>query len=298
VKNKRILFSTLLMAVAAVWGGAFVAMKETLTRLDVISFLGWRFLIATFLLIIFRPRFFTKLSRTDFLKGICAGAFLGSGYIAQNVGLTLTTVSKTGFITGLYIVFTPLISAPILKFKVSRIQWFSVAVATVGLALLSLNGISMGFGESMVLFSALLFAIHIVSLGAWAHSIDVYALTVVQLGTCAVLMFITSGFTGLQTPPDRGVWEAIIFTALFATAFAFIVQTLTQSLMPAITVAVILAMEVPFAAIFGVIILSDPLTLRISLGGILMIAAMYLIILTDKAPASKDPLTVAGSIHD
>jgi drug/metabolite transporter (DMT)-like permease len=94
------------------------------------------------------------------------------------------------------------------------------------------------------------------------------------------------------------VWEAIIFTALFATALAFIVQTFAQSVMPAITVAVILTMEVPFAALFGVLFLSDPVTPRIIAGGLLMLIGMYVIILKDNAPAGKDPLAVAGSLHD
>ena len=296
--KKRIYFGAILLSVAAIWGSSFVAMKNTLVRLDVISFLGWRFLIATLVLIAYRPHFYKKLSRQDLLKGIICGFFLGSGYIAQSVGLTHSTVSITGFITGLYIVFTPLFSAPLLKSKVRKIQWVAVAVATLGLALLSINGFALGFGETIVLLSAILFAIHIISLGAWANAIDVFALTVVQLATCTSLMFLTSIFTGLHTPPDRGVWEAIVFTALFATALAFIVQTFAQSVMPAITVAVILTMEVPFAALFGVLFLSDPVTPRIIAGGLLMLIGMYVIILKDNAPAGKDPLTVAGSIHD
>ena len=296
--KKKFYFGLTLLTVAAIWGASFVAMKNTLGRLEVISFLGWRFLIATIVLIAYRPRFYKMLSRTDLYKGIICGFFLGTGYVAQTFGLTHATVSKTGFITGLYIIFTPLFSAPLLKYKVSQIQWLAVLAATVGLALLSFSGFALGFGETFVLLSAILFAIHIISLGAWANSIDVFALTVVQLATCTVLMFVISLITGIHTPPDRGVWEAVIFTAIFATAIAFIVQTFAQSVMPAISVAVILTMEVPFAALFGVLILGDPVTPRIIAGGVLMLIAMYVIILTDNAPAGKDPLAVAGSLHD
>jgi drug/metabolite transporter (DMT)-like permease len=296
--RKKLYFGAILLCVAAIWGGAFVAMKDTLVRLDVISFLGWRFLIATLFLIAYRPRFYRSLNRKELLKGLACGIFLGTGYIAQSFGLTHSTVSKTGFITGLYIVFTPLFSAPLLKNKVSTIQWAAVLAATTGLILLSFNGFEIRVGEMLVLLSAILFALHIISLGAWANSIDVFALTVVQLGTCTVVMFVTSLFTGLHTPPDHGVWEAIVFTALLATAFAFIVQTFAQSVMPAISVAVILTMEVPFAAIFGVIFLHDPVTVKIIVGGLLMLIGMYVIILTDNSPAGKDPLAVAGSLHD
>ena len=257
-------------------------MKGTLERLDVNSFLTWRFLIATLLLIAIRPRVLKKFNRELVLKGALVGIFLGSGYIFQSFGLTLTTVSNTGFITGLYVVITPLIAALILKRNISVFEWFAVAIATVGLGLLSLNGFSFGVGEMLVLISALFFALHIIGLGQWASGLDTYALTVLQLGTCALLAFLASTKSGFKSPPDSGVWWSIIYTAIFATALAFIVQTWAQSFIKPTTVAVILAMEVVFAAAFGIWLLTEPLTLRIALGGILVIASMYLIIFLEQ----------------
>tara|TARA_B110000503_G_scaffold8130_2_gene11141 strand:- start:13132 stop:13971 length:840 start_codon:yes stop_codon:yes gene_type:complete len=268
--------------VSAIWGGAFVSMKGTLERLDVNSFLTWRFLIATLLLIFIRPKVLKKFNRELILKGALVGFFLGGGYIFQSFGLTLTTVSNTGFITGLYVVITPLIAALVLKRNISGFEWFAVVLATVGLGLLSLNGFSFGLGEMLVLVSALFFALHIIGLGQWASSLDTYALTVLQLGTCALMAFIASTKSGFNAPPDSGVWWSIIYTALFATALAFIVQTWAQSFIRPTTVAVILAMEVVFAAAFGIWLLTEPLTIRIALGGILVIASMYLIIFLEQ----------------
>ena len=274
------------MAVAAIWGSAFLSMKGTLERLDVNSFLTWRFTIATLLLIAIRPSVLKKIDLPFLRKGALLGLFLSSGYIFQSFGLTLTTVSNTGFITGLYVVLTPIVAAVILRKNITLVEWFAVLVATVGLALLSFNGIQFGIGEFLVLISALLFAFHIVGLGEWSKGLDTYALTVLQLGTCAVVTFIASFKSGFKTPPDSGVWWSIIYTAIFATALAFIVQTWAQSFIAPSTVGVILAAEVVFAAAFGIWLLNEPLTLRIALGGLLVLASMYLIILLDQRKES------------
>ena len=274
------------MAVAAIWGSAFLSMKGTLERLDVNSFLTWRFTIATLLLIAIRPSVLKKIDLSILKKGALLGLFLSSGYIFQSFGLTLTTVSNTGFITGLYVVLTPIVAAVILRKNITLVEWFAVLVATVGLALLSFNGIQFGIGEFLVLISALLFAFHIVGLGEWSKGLDTYALTVLQLGTCAVVTFIASFKSGFKTPPDSGVWWSIIYTAIFATALAFIVQTWAQSFIAPSTVGVILAAEVVFAAAFGIWLLNEPVTLRIALGGLLVLASMYLIILLDQRKES------------
>jgi len=286
VKDSKVFSSVALMAVAAIWGGAFLSMKGTLERLDVNSFLAWRFMFATLLLIAIRPSVLKKINLPFFKKGAILGLFLSSGYIFQSFGLTLTTVSNTGFITGLYVVLTPIVAAVILRKNITLIEWFAVLVATIGLALLSFNGFHFGVGEFLVLVSALLFALHIVGLGEWSKGLDTYALTVLQLGTCAVVTFLASLKSGFAVPPDSGVWWSIIYTAIFATALAFIVQTWAQSFIAPSSVAVILAAEVVFAAGFGIWLLDEPVTLRIALGGLLVIASMYLIILLDQRKES------------
>jgi drug/metabolite transporter (DMT)-like permease len=278
VNKNRLAPALLLTSVAAIWGIAFVSMKTTLERLDVYSFLAWRFFIATSILILIKPKVLKAFNKELLKKSALVGTFLSSGYIFQSIGLTKTTVGKTGFITGLYVVLTPLLAYLFLKKKVSKWDWLSAVLATVGLGLLSFKGFGIGVGELLVLISAVLFAIHILALSEWATNLDVYALATAQLGTCAVITFIASLFGGFKSPPDSGVWKAIIFTALFATAFAFIVQTWSQSFMPATTVAVILTLESVFAAAFGLIFLKESLTPRIAAGGIMVLVAMYLII--------------------
>jgi drug/metabolite transporter (DMT)-like permease len=275
------LLSIALLVVSAVWGSTFVVMKKSFDTLNVNSFLSWRFIIATLALILLRPKALRSINKDLLIKGVVAGLFLGGGYIFQNVGLSHTSVSKTGFITGLYVVATPVIAALVLKRTIGALRWISVVIATLGLLLLSFNGLSIGFGESLVFISAILFGAHIVALGEWSVGREIYALTIVQLGTCAVLTSITAAATGFQRPHTLSNWVAIVYSAIFATALAFIFQTWAQSLMPATTVAVILTMEVVFAALFGILFNNETLTPRVGIGGGLVLLSMYLIVFAE-----------------
>lgn len=256
-------------------------MKDAIERQSVNNFLFSRFSIAVIVMIALRPQVL-QLINTDIVKrGGAAGVFLGLGYIAQTLGLERTGAAITGFITGLYVVLTPLLAALFLKEKISRSTWLCVALATVGLALLSIRGLSVGFGEILVLASALFFAAHILALSKWSLGRDVYAMTVVQLTMCVILSGLASIPGGYSLPPDSGVWTVVLFTAVFATAVAFIVQTWSQAHMSATKVAVILTMEVVFAAIFARVFGGEILSLRHATGGLMMVVAMYLIVLKE-----------------
>jgi len=270
-----------LLAVAAMWGAAFVLMKDAIKRQDVNSFLFTRFAVAAVVMILLKPKIVKLFSRDLVTKGFIAGCFLGSGYILQTLGLARTTAAVTGFVTGMYVIATPLIAALVLHQRISRRTWTYVLIATAGLALLSLHGWSVGIGELLVFCSAIAFASHIIALGQWSSGRDAYALTVIQLATCAALAGLASLKSGYHSPPDRGVWGVVVFTAIFATAIAFIIQTWSQAHMTSTKVAVILTMEVVFAAIFAVIFGGERLTLQIALGGALVVGAMYMIVLQE-----------------
>jgi len=270
-----------LLLVSAAWGLAFVVMKPAIERQSVNNFLFTRFLLAVIVMILIRPQVLKFLTKDLLLRGLAAGFLLGGGYIFQTVGLANTGAAITGFVTGLYVVLTPLFAGLIFKERVSKNTWLYVFMATVGLALLSLKGWSIGFGELMVFFSAIAFAAHITALSKWSAGRDVYAMTITQLTMCAAMTGVASAFEGYSAPPDSGVWAVVVFTAVFATAIAFIVQTWSQAHMSATKVAVILTMEVVFAALFAIIFAGERLTLQAALGGILVVTAMYLIVLKE-----------------
>ena len=275
-----------LTSVAAIWGASFVLMKDALHGQSVDDFLATRFIIATGALILLRPKALSEINREMLTKGSLLGLFLGSGYLFQTIGLHLTTAATTGFITGLYVVFTPILGALFLKSHVTRNEWIGVAMATIGLALLSFKGFSIGLGELSVLLSALFFAFHILGLGKWSGKFATYPLTIVQLGTIAVLTSILAIVDkGYELPNTNQEWKATIFTALLATSIAFLIQTWSQSKMDATIVAVVLTLEVVFAALFAVLAGQETLTLRALTGGTLIFAAMLLM----QIPGKKEP---------
>jgi drug/metabolite transporter (DMT)-like permease len=270
-----------LLTVSVAWGLAFVVMKPAIERQSVNNFLFTRFVLAVLVMILIRPQVVKLFTKDLLLRGFSAGLFLGGGYILQTVGLANTGAAITGFVTGLYVILTPLFAAVIFKDRISKTTWAYVFVATIGLGLLSLHGWSVGYGEFLVFLSAIAFAAHITALSKWSAGRDVYAMTITQLIMCAVLTGIASSIEGYSPPPDFGVWAVVIFTAVFCTAIAFIVQTWSQAHMSATKVAVILTMEVVFAAVFAIIFGGERLTLQSALGGILVVAAMYLIVLKE-----------------
>ncbi len=268
-----------LLTVAMAWGWSFVIMKDAIERQSVNNFLFTRFIVAVVVMVLIRPRVLQLLNRELLIRAGAAGFFLGSGYIFQTLGLERTGAAITGFVTGLYIVLTPIFAAIILRQRVDRITWICIAIATVGLGLLSIRGFSVGLGELLTFISAIFFALHIIALSKWSSGRDAYAMTVVQLAMCALLSGVASIPSGYSPPPDLGVWAVVVFTAVFATAIAFIIQTWSQAHMSATKVAVILTMEVVFAALFAILFGGESLTLQSTLGGLMVIAAMYLIVI-------------------
>ena len=276
-----------LLSVSAAWGMAFVVMKDAIERQSVNNFLFTRFTLAVVVMIAIKPRVIQQLNRELLVRAGSAGTFLSLGYIFQTLGLARTGAAITGFVTGLYVVFTPLLASFFLKERLTKVIWGCVALATVGLGLLSIRGFSVGFGEMLVLASAFFFAAHIIALGKWSSGRDAYAMTVVQLAVCALMSGLASIPEGYAAPPDYGVWAVVIFTAVICTAVAFVVQTWSQAHMTTSKVAVILTMEVVFAALFALIFGGELLTLQATLGGLMVLIAMFVIVLKENEEVEK-----------
>ena len=271
-----------LLSVSAAWGMAFVVMKDAIERQSVNNFLFTRFSLAVIVMIALKPSVMRQFDRDLILRAGSAGIFLGLGYIFQTLGLARTGAAITGFVTGLYVVFTPLLAYFFLKERLTKLIWACVFIATVGLGLLSIRGFSVGIGEMLVLASAFFFAAHIIALGKWSSGRDVYAMTIVQLAMCALLSGLASIPEGYSAPPDSGVWAVVVFTAVVCTAVAFVVQTWSQAHMTTTKVAVILTMAVVFAALFAIIFGGERLTLQATLGGLMVLTAMFMIVLKEE----------------
>lgn len=266
------------MGVTAVWGFTFVMVKEAIAKIPTFQFLSMRFLVAAFVLLAIFPRGARSLRRPTLMAGSLAGLALGAGYALQTLGLQYTGATKAGFITGLAVVFTPPIAALVLKKSSGRRPVAGVAVAAVGLALLTV-GTSFDFniGDLIVLFCAVSFALHIVILGRYSQDHDSRTLTLVQLGLAGVLFSLISLAVDDLEAPDRSVWIALIFTAVGASAIAFLIQTWAQKHLSPTTTAVTFTMEPVFAGLAGFVLLGERLSLRNWMGAVLILTAMLLV---------------------
>ena len=266
-----------LFGVTISWGAGFVLMKDAIDQQPVFDFLATRFTLATLVMIAVRPQVLKVMKKQLLFRGSILGAALGLAYITQTIGLNLSTAAITGFLTGLYVVFTPILFWLISRKKVEGKVILGTVLAFVALMLISFNGLSVDIGQLWLIACALLFAAHIIGLSFWSTANDVYALTVIQLGAGAVICWLGAVADGYQPPPNAGVWGVVVFTAVFATAMAFLVQTWAQSIMDPSRVAIILTTEVIFAAAISVAVGQETLALRTVLGGGLMVIAMLVV---------------------
>ena len=276
-KSSPMIASLALIGVTAVWGYTFLAVQDAIASMPVMDFLAWRFAVASVVMIALRPACLRSVTRLELLRGLGLGTILGLGYIAQTYGLRYTSAAISGFITGMFVVLTPVMSWILLRRKTNRNTWMVVALATVGLALLSLNGWPVGIGELLTLGCAVFFAIHIVGLGEWSSQYDPYAFSLLQIGAVAIVSLVAATPEGIAMPPDSGVWIVIAITGVLATAVAFFIQTWAQSLISATRAAVVMTMEPVFAGLFAVLIGGNRLTLRTLVGAACILAAMLII---------------------
>jgi drug/metabolite transporter (DMT)-like permease len=265
-----------LLAITAVWGSTFLVVQDAVKRMPVMDFLAVRFTVATLVMLAIRPTCLRGMSRAGFIRAAGLGVMLGMGYITQTYGLQHTSASVSGFITGMFVVLTPVISWVLLRRGANRNTIIAVVLATVGLGLISLHGWSMGTGELLTLACALFFALQIVGLGEWSAKYDTYSLALVQIGVVAVIALVASVPGGITLPPDGAVWGAVAITAVLATAAGFLVQTWAQSLVSPTRAAVVMTMELVFAGLFGVFIGGNQLTPRILSGAACVLAAMFI----------------------
>jgi drug/metabolite transporter (DMT)-like permease len=271
-----------LLAVAVVWGLSFPLTKQLLARTSPIDFLAHRYAVAAavMLVLFFRP--VRRLRRKTLLQGLFLGALYGVAQILQTVGLAHTSASVSGFITGMYVVLTPICAVLLLKTSIAPAWWLGAGLATVGLAVMSLNGLSVGFGELITLLSALLYALHIVGLGYWSSGRDAVGLAVVQVSSCAVICVLGAAPGGITIISEPGDWLAVLFMALISGAAAMIVQTWAQAHLAASRAAIIMCSEPVWAAGLAITFYGEPLTLRIGIGGLLMLVAMLVVEVTPR----------------
>jgi drug/metabolite transporter (DMT)-like permease len=271
-----------LLVMTAAWGSTFFLIKDVVTRIPVADLLAIRFAIASVALaLIAAPRL--RLSRTVLMYGSLLGLLYGSAQILQTAGLAHTAASVSGFVTGLYVVVTPLLTALLLRRRIPRLTWLAAILATVGLGVLALHGFALGYAELLTLIAAVIYAGHIVALGRFSTPETTLSLSLVQLIVITLVSAIaawwptTGSGAGIQLPKSAGDWLIVLYLALIASAMTMVLQTWAQAHIEPSRAAVIMAMEPVWAAAFAVALGGETITLRMIIGGLAILSAMYLV---------------------
>ena len=182
------------------------------------DFLAVRFAIAAVVMAVVFRRQTLALTRRQVLIGVGLGILYGLAQLLQTVGLEHTDASVSGFVTGTYVVLTPVLGAVLLRDRIPGSTWLAVALATVGLGVLSLRGLSVGFGESVTLAAAVLYALHIIGLGRYSTASSATGLATVQAFVITAVASIGAVPDGITLPQDGGQWTSLLYMALVAGA--------------------------------------------------------------------------------
>jgi drug/metabolite transporter (DMT)-like permease len=249
-----------LVAITAVWGVTFVQVKDAVALYPLFAFLAVRFAIATGVLA--APAFarVRSLGRDGAAGGVLLGLLLAAGYVLQTAGLERTTVSSTGFITGLYVVLTPLLALAMFRARIGVAAWGGVVLATAGLAMLSgIHAGSVG-GDLLVLAASAVYSLQIVLLERYAWRVDAVAFTFVEMAAAFVgLLVVAVALGDLHVPHGWTVWGALLVTGVFASALGFLVQAWAQRTTSATRTALAFSLEPVWTAFFGYTLSGDRL---------------------------------------
>jgi drug/metabolite transporter (DMT)-like permease len=270
----------LLLTVAIAWGVTFLMVQEAIAKVPVYSFLFWRFSIATIIMGVISYKYFNELTKETIFYGIVLGCFLFSAFATQTFGLGYTKSSIIAFLTGLNVIFVPFIAFVIFKQHVRRMVFVGSVFAVIGLYMLTMSGeLSIGKGEIFGLICAVLFAFQIVFTDLYSKKVNVFMLVFIQLLTVSFLSLIFSLFLDNVTfniDFNYTFLKAVIITSIFATVYAFLIQTYMQQFTTPTKTAIIFSMEPVSAGIFGYYVGNELLTNIQILGAIIIVFAVIL----------------------
>lgn len=273
-RHKRsVLAATMLIAITAVWGSTFAISKDLLTRMSVPDYLALRFLTAALVVGLIRPAALFRAGWRVVTVGVFLGLIYFLGQLLQYVGLQHTAPTVSAFVVSMYVVFTPLFAAALSRRLPTRRIALATLLAATGVAVMSLRGFAVGWGELLTLIAASLYAVHIIALGRWARAETAYALAVVQLTTMGGVFLAVASIDGIQLP-QRSDWPAFLYLALLAGGLAILVQTWAQTHLAAAVVAILMVLEPVWAAVFGLAIFGESLNQRVLIGAALILLGL------------------------
>jgi len=267
----------LLLSVAIAWGVTFLMVQDAINTTPVYAFLFFRFALASVLMFFIAYRYLNEINKKTVLYGVILGTFLFSAFATQTFGLLYTKSSIVAFITGLNVICVPFLGYLIFKDHISKKVFIATIVAVIGLYLLTMSGaLTIGAGEFLTLICALLFALQIIFTGKFSKEVNVYLLVLFQLITVSILSLafsLTLDDVTFNLNYDYAFFKAVLITAVFATVYAFLIQTYMQQFTTAAKTAIIFTMEPVSAAIYAYLAVGEVLSSIQLIGAILIILA-------------------------
>lgn len=289
--NKERLSELALVFVAALWGAAFVALKEALNHFGPFTVMGLRFLFASVLMYAFMWKKIGRVNKTDIMNGLILGIISAIAFGAQNIGLLYTTVSKQGLFTGLYVIFTPFLVWFLYKNAPDIRVFVSAFIAIIGLALMSLKdfgSFDLNIGDILTIFSAVMYALIIIFVDKALYKTDPIKLTFLQMPFVALILGGLALFTE-EFPRNLTLssWYSVIYLAVFATFVCYYLQISAQKYTAPSRASLLMSLESFFAVLFAVLLLGEELSSFQVVGMVLMFFAL---ILVELAPRRKPKL--------
>jgi drug/metabolite transporter (DMT)-like permease len=282
VNSKRFLSDSALLLAATVWGFAFVAQRIAAPHIGVFLFNAARFLLGALALTIVavatKPQQlrFDLFSRSNQIGILMTGVLLAVGSAFQQAGLKYTTAANAGFVTGLYVVFIPLILALGFRQSLEKRIWLAAFLSVLGLFLLSTNGqMRINYGDLLVLMGAIFWAMHVIIIGDLVQKVDVLPLAIGQYVICGILnLALGLWFDAATIPALLSGWWTVVYTGLISVGLGYTLQIVGQRHAPPTDAAIILSLEAVFAAIGGWVFLNESLTLIQIFGCALVLSGM------------------------
>ena len=277
--RRQYLAELILITVTVFWGGTFPLVKEAIQEVPVMAFLWVRFALAALILLLWAgPARIMALGRRGWYRGLGLGVLLFFSYAFQTFGLALTSSANAAFVTGLNVVWVPLLAGPLLGKPAATGARIGVVCALCGLFMLTYHEPwRLNPGDALVMVCSVFVALHILGLDAWTHGFDGRALACVQIGTMAALAFAGSLFfeplTWPRQWPPRLIW-AIVICSVFATVYAFWAMTVFQKMTTPTRAALIYTLEPVFGALFAVLYAGETLSVVAWFGGALIVLGM------------------------
>lgn len=285
MNNKKIntLASLGLILTAAIWGFAFVVVKDSLDFVPPIYMTAIRFLIAGVVLVIVLNKRLKVLNKDYILQGVFTGLFLGTAYITQTIGCNFTTAGKNAFLTTVYVILIPLILWPINKKRPSIVVFISAIMALTGIGLLALRheagvGLKMNFGDIMTLICGVFYALHIIFTARFGKNKNMLILTGIQFLTASVLAWlfapIFDGSLKLNEIFQSKVIISMLYLGIFSSLVAFCLQNVCLKYMDSSLASLFLSLESVFGVIFSAIFLKERMSAIMILGCVLIFCAI------------------------